>query len=579
MARIENPHDIDWEEVLPPAFLLRMQRMLGSEYEAFLASYREERRPGLRLNTLKKGWEKLEAAIVSGQPSELWKQEPSERPVKIPWVPHGFYYSPQTRPGKHPFHDAGVYYIQEPSAMAVAALSGVKPGQWVLDLCAAPGGKSTQLASMLQGKGLLVSNEIHPDRAKILSQNIERMGIRNAVVTNETPEKLAAAFPAAFDTVVVDAPCSGEGMFRKEEAAIPNWSPENVIACAERQREILDFAAEMTAEGGTLVYSTCTFAPEEDEENAAAFLERHPEFVPVDLPAELGEEYLKRTGIVPGNSGWVKLHTDGSAHSEAEAEKARIGNQICAALRLWPHRLEGEGHFLAVFRKGNDRDVSSAIPSRAQFRQLSGGPGGSGRRKSEKRKFGSGKSENVKREGIGVWQKFAEESLTKEAIRKIEEPDKGPERFVFFGNELYIMPYTLDLQGLRVLRPGLHLGTVRKDRFEPSHALALALSQEDVNCCAEAGKDIWRYLHGESLTAGETVMLPEKASAADGGQISAVKDGCRIIRAGGESGDGGNRGGSRGWCLITAGGFSVGWGKLVGSQIKNHYPRGLRRFV
>ena len=244
--------------------------MLGEEYDAFLKSYGEDRRPGLRVNMLRERAGTLEDAPLFGM-----------RP--IPWAPDGFYYDPLTRPGKNPLHEAGAYYIQEPSAMAVAALSGVKPGMRVLDLCAAPGGKSTQLASMLAGKGILYSNEIHPARAKILSQNIERMGIPNALVLNEDPEKLAERFPLYFDTVIADAPCSGEGMFKKEEEAIPNWSEENVELCARRQAGILDCAAEMTTPGGTLVYSTCTFAPQENEMNAAKFVMRHPDFQILDL--------------------------------------------------------------------------------------------------------------------------------------------------------------------------------------------------------------------------------------------------------------------------------------------------------
>ncbi|MBQ9028491.1 MAG: RsmB/NOP family class I SAM-dependent RNA methyltransferase, partial [Lachnospiraceae bacterium] len=231
---------------LPKEFLERMQQMLGDQYLAFLASYDRPTRAGLRVNMLKKRPEddarKDSAEAVL--PAALFGTDP------VPWAPNGYYCEPKTRPGKHPFHEAGVYYMQEPSAMAVAALSGIKPGMRVLDLCAAPGGKSTQIASMLQGEGVLYSNEIHPARARILSQNIERMGIANAIVMNEEPGRLASRFPLYFDTVVVDAPCSGEGMFRKEEEAIPNWSPENVRMCAQRQSGILDCAAEMTAAGG-----------------------------------------------------------------------------------------------------------------------------------------------------------------------------------------------------------------------------------------------------------------------------------------------------------------------------------------
>ena len=337
----------------PEEFNRRMENMLGEEYESFLASYEEGRRPGLRLNTLKSGAQKLPGWRLFGL-------------SPVPWAPNGFFYDPETRPGKHPFHECGVYYIQEPSAMAVAALSGVKPGMRVLDLCAAPGGKSTQLASMLDGQGLLISNEIHPARAKILSQNIERMGITNCIVTNEPPESLQRRFPLFFDTVVVDAPCSGEGMFRKEPEAIPNWSPQNVELCADRQLGILECAAEMTAPGGTLVYSTCTFAPAEDERNAAVFMARHPEFEIADLPSELGKEYMERTGLCAAVPDWALLpenpETEGGMSPETLKEKAEA---VSGCIRLWPHKLEGEGHFLAVFRKSGEpfeRRIPAAGP-------------------------------------------------------------------------------------------------------------------------------------------------------------------------------------------------------------------------
>ena len=244
---------------LPELFEEKMKGLLGAEYEDFLAGYEKERHQALRVNPAKISAE--EFARIS--PFTL---EP------VPWAKNGFYYGTEDRPGRHPWHEAGVYYIQEPSAMSVAELAGVQPEDRVLDLCAAPGGKSTQLAAAMEGRGLLISNEIHPARAKILSSNIERMGILNAVVTNEAPERLAPHFPAFFDRIVVDAPCSGEGMFRKEEQAVSQWSQDNVDLCAKRQQDILEEAAKMLRPGGVLVYSTCTFAPEEDEESIVRFL-------------------------------------------------------------------------------------------------------------------------------------------------------------------------------------------------------------------------------------------------------------------------------------------------------------------
>jgi 16S rRNA C967 or C1407 C5-methylase (RsmB/RsmF family)/NOL1/NOP2/fmu family ribosome biogenesis protein len=491
---------------LPIEFTNRMREMLQEEYGEFAASYERPRRPGLRSNMRKNGIQRFEESGLFGM-------------EEIPWAPHGYFYDPDVRPGKHPFHEAGVYYMQEPSAMAVAALSGVKPGMRVLDLCAAPGGKSTHLASLLGGEGLLISNEIHPARAKILSQNIERMGIENAIVTNETPERMAARFPVFFDTVVVDAPCSGEGMFCKEPEAIPNWSPENVKLCAERQKGILDCAAQMTAPGGVLVYSTCTFAPQENEQNAALFLMRHPDFTLVDLPAAWGQDFMEKTGLCPGQPQF--------ANDIQVPEEIR--NTVKGCIRLWPHKLDGEGHFVAVFTKEGpsyERRMQAPAPIRDK-------------------------------EALKLWQAFVQETLSESGMRRMFHTDghkaQGTEGLVLFGKELYRMPCGIDLTGLKVLRPGLHLGTLKKNRFEPSHALAMALSEQDVRCSAETedgeahamgdNRLASQYLHGESLAA----------------------DACSKVK------------GDKGWCLVTVCGFAMGWGKRTQGQIKNHYPKGLRR--
>ena len=432
---------------LPAAFTERMKQMLGREYDAFIASYDKERSQGLRVNGLK------------ADPAEFAKTAPfSLNPVA--WAAEGFAYGAEERPGRHPYHDAGVYYIQEPSAMIAASLLNPQPGEMILDLCAAPGGKSTQAAARLGGEGLLVSNEIHPARAKILSQNIERMGIRNAVVTNEDSGRLTKYFPAFFDGIIVDAPCSGEGMFRKDETAVTEWSPENVRRCAGRQQEILENAAMMLKPGGRLVYSTCTFAPEEDEQAVARFLENHPEFVPetVDAP-------------------WFEAGENGS-------------------FRLWPHKLLGEGHFAAVLRKMEGSEESTVIPAGEKLPK--------------------------------TWQPFA-------ASLGIRLPDG---KAVTFGDTLYWVPPDMpDIRKLKVLRPGLELGTVKKDRFEPAHALALWLktceNQQDYP--ADSG-EISAYLRGDVVPSMQ-----------------------------------------KGWCLVSAGGYSIGWGKGDGRVLKNHYPKGLRR--
>lgn len=275
---------------LPSEFLARMESQLKNEYEPFLKSYENSRFYGIRANLLKKS-------------ADTFPDEMPFNLTKVDWAPEGFYYSEEERPGKHPLHEAGAYYIQEPSAMSAVALLDPLPGDIVLDLCAAPGGKSTQIGARLNGKGLLISNEIVPSRAKILSQNIERMGIRNAIVTNESPEKLNRFFPGFFDKILVDAPCSGEGMFRKDETAIKEWSPENVTMCAQRQQDILKCVVSMLKPGGKLLYSTCTFSEAENEENARWFTDTYPEF------------------------------------------------RLIKSERFMPHLVKGEGHFVALFEK------------------------------------------------------------------------------------------------------------------------------------------------------------------------------------------------------------------------------------
>ena len=429
--------------MLPELFLQRMSTQLGEEYEAFLQSLQRPRAVALRMNPLK-----------GELPALPFVAEP------VPWEPLGYYYDPEARPGLHVFHEAGVYYLQEASAMAPVALLEPQPGEKICDLCAAPGGKSTQIAGRLSGRGMLLCNEVSPKRAKILSRNIERLGVANAVVTNETPAVLAQRFPAFFDRVLVDAPCSGEGMFRKEEAAITDWSPETVQMCARRQGEILDCAAKMVKPGGRLVYSTCTFAPQEDEEAVEAFLENHPEFLPEPVEAP----WFQESGP--------------------------------AMYRMWPHKLLGEGHFAAVLRRMGQPEDSPAPP-----------PG-----------------EKLPRQ----WEDFAK-------ALDIRLPEG---RGLRFGETLYWAPADMpDVSKLRVLRAGLELGTVKKDRFEPAHALALWL--KDCRCQVSfpaESDEIKAYLHGE--------VLP-----------------CR----------------EKGWCLVKAGAYSLGWGKGDGSQLKNHYPKGLRK--
>ena len=429
--------------MLPEAFLERMKNQLGEDYPEFLNSLERPRAVALRYNPLKGD---APAMDFAGE--------------NVPWEPMGFYYDPEARPGLHPYHEAGVYYLQEASAMAPVALLDPQPGEKVLDLCAAPGGKTTQIAGRMLGEGFLLCNEINPKRAKILARNIERMGVANALVTNEHPEHLADRFPGFFDRVLVDAPCSGEGMFRKEEAAVTDWSQETVEMCARRQAEILHSAAAMLKPGGRLVYSTCTFAPEEDEWAVAAFLEAHPEFEP---------EIIEAPWFVPVENG---------GH------------------RLWPHKLLGEGHFAAVLRKvsGEEGDIAPMA------------------------------GEKLPRE----WVSFAKEL-------KINLPAG---KAVFFGQNLFWAPEDLpDMKRLKVMRPGLELGEVKKGRFEPAHALALWLKNcANVVSYEPEGAEIREYMHGNVLS-----------------------------------------GSVKGWCLVKAGDYSLGWAKGDGNQLKNHYPKGLRR--
>ena len=429
--------------MLPEAFLIRMQSQLGEEYDEYLQSLERPRAVALRFNPLK-----------GDVPSLPFVGE------NVPWEPNGFYYDPDSRPGLHPYHEAGVYYLQEASAMSAVALLDPQPGERVCDLCSAPGGKSTQIAGRMQGQGFLLCNEWSPKRAKILSQNIERMAVSHALVTNETADNLARHLPGFFDRVLIDAPCSGEGMFRKEEAAITDWSQETVEMCARRQAEILDAGAKLLRAGGRLVYSTCTFAPEENEQTIAAFLQRNPDFALEDVSAP----WFSQVGI--------------------------------GQFRLWPHKLLGEGHFAAVLRKQGDSPVEG-----------DGCPG-----------------EKLPPQ----WQAFAKEL-------NIQLPAG---KAILFGTNLFWAPEDLpNLRGLKVLRPGLALGEVKKDRFEPAHALALWLKQ-----------------------CKNMVSFP-----ADSNQIRAYMHGDVIAES------------TKGWCLVQADGYSIGWGKGDGNQIKNHYPKGLRR--
>lgn len=477
---------------LPEKFEKRMQDMLEEAYPAFLRSYDEEKYQSLRVNALK-GEKEQFTALASFTTGE------------VAWEKNGFYYGTDVQPGKHPWHEAGVYYIQEASAMAPAAYLEAKPGERILDLCAAPGGKTTQIASYMQGQGLLVCNEIHPQRAKILAENVERMGIANALVTNETPQKLAEVFDGFFDRILVDAPCSGEGMFRKNEEAQMEWSPENVQLCADRQDEILDCADSMLKPNGRLVYSTCTFAPAENEGSIARFLQRHPDYEILEVPL-LG-------GMESGVPEW----------GDANPLLART-------VRLWPHKCKGEGHYLAVLQKKGEAGVSYEGFSKYGY-EYGALPEKDGNAKGKKGK----EKGKTKTDVVKLVSAFQEENL-KTDLFSLEN-----QGLLTFGEQVYLLPKGMpSLHGLKVLRPGLHLGTIKKERFEPSHALALYLKPQQAVRVMEL-----------------SAQNPQAAAFIQGQTL--------------------NHEGEKGWYLITVDGYSLGWGKLAGQVMKNHYPKGLRK--
>lgn len=451
---------------LPEAFIHKMERLLKDEAVAFLAKYSESRTAGIRLNPLKitnEAWESVRPFPIN----------------KIPFNNQGYYYDIEAvEPGKHPYHLAGLYYIQEPSAMAVADLIDAKPGDIVLDLCAAPGGKSTQIGAAMQNQGLLVSNEVHPKRAKALSENVERFGLTNTIVTNESPERLANHFPHYFEKILLDAPCSGEGMFRKDAESRSYWSQEHVELCQKRQLNILDSAYQMLKEEGILVYSTCTFSPEENEQVIETFIEKYPDMELVSIH--------KHGGIESGCPEWTN-------NGNEEVKKC---------IRLWPHKLKGEGHFAAKLIK------TSPTPS-SQTKQI----------------------EKQKKQELHDYFQFERDYLQHISWNNL----------TVFGSVVHSLPNNCpSLRGLKVLRAGLHLGELKKNRFEPNHALALALRKSEYSQILNlsTNDETWkRYVRGETIKGN---------------------------------------GDYKGWVLLAIDGFPIGWGKESSLTIKNYYPKGLR---
>lgn len=425
----------------PPLFWQRMAQLLGAEYPTFVAHHQQTSpATALRLNRLK-----IDRQIA---PTLL------PFPLKpIPWTTDGFVYdlaqSPM-RPSHHPYFAAGLYYLQEPSAMAVAALLNPQPGERVLDLCAAPGGKATQIASLMSQDGLLVANEIHPQRVWELVANLERWGARNLCITQESPQKLAQKWAESFDRVLVDAPCSGEGMFRKSAAAVTDWSPELVLGCAVRQKRILEQAAQLVRPGGWLIYSTCTFAPEENEGVVTHFLSHHPQFDLVALPL--------LPGFCAGRADWV---VDGAP-------------ELNRTVRIFPHQTVGEGHFIALFRRDEGYEVATRAKKGGVYEPLA---------KGDRLLFDR------------FWQEM-----------NAGTTPWGEGRLVRQGSYLYQLPPNgLDGQGLRLIRPGWWLGEFKKGRFEPSYALAMGLAKGTVNRTLDWEVEDERvaiYLRGQEVEIG-----------------------------------------------------------------------------
>lgn len=396
--------------------------------------------------------------------------------------------------------------------MAVVSVLDPKPGERILDLCAAPGGKSTQIAGRMQGEGLLVSNEIVPSRAKILSQNIERLGVANCVVCKEEPKRLEEVFPSFFDRVLVDAPCSGEGMFRKDDTAIEEWSPENVAMCAARQRDILEQAATMVCPGGVLVYSTCTFSIEENEGVISSFIRSHPEYT------------IEETGMVSDMAHITHNMTGNVSDGVSGTDKT---------IRLWPHLIEGEGHFIARLRKteGSVRTTYGSIAEESVNVY-----------KKDKQRY-KGKDKNTARAGGKTPGELCETFLYEELGLTKAGAEKLFKKHALcnFGEALYLIPEEMTpLKGLQVERPGLQIGLCEKDRLKPSHALALFLHPEYVSKHYELSPEqATRYLRGETFEVDPDL---------------------------------------KGWYLLSVQGCSIGFGKAVNGQMKNHYPKGLRRY-
>lgn len=509
-------------------FSARERALLGARYDALYAPPEETPARGVTVSALRC----TPAQFVQKADCAL---EPS------PFCAAGFLVrAADFKPGRHPYHAAGAFYSQEPSASCAAPLLGVKPGMRVLDMCAAPGGKSSQLAAALGGCGVLVANEFVAARAEILKQNLERMGAANAVVLNEAPARIAAALPEFFDRVLVDAPCSGEGMFRKEPEAARQHSEALVCQCAALGAEILDAAAAALAPGGELVYSTCTFAPEEDEGQAAAFLARHPEFtlLPVleHAAAPFGSEgEANRTGGLPLDVSLVRRIwpcQGGEGHFVARFGKAGAPRALPAPGTLLPE----ERAWLGAQQAAQDASKSGARPARGRAQEevpaLRGGRSAlrqsiDGKGRAARGKTGAGQGA-AGAAVLAAWRAFAAESF----------PALADAPALVRGDTVLLAP-ALPPVNLHILRAGVLAGSAENGRFVPAHHLFTAYGAQCAVKEALTLKDArtLRYLHGEEIEA----------------QTAAA-----------------------GWCCVTVDGWPMGGGKASGGRVKNHYPRALR---
>lgn len=465
---------------LPAAFEEKMRRLLGEAgYSSYLDCFEKPRYYGLRVNTAK-------ISVEDFLKLAPWPLRP------VPWIRNGFYYDGENyQPAKHPYYFAGLYYLQEPSAMTPADRLHVEPGDRVLDVCAAPGGKATELGAKLCGTGVLAANDLSSSRAKGLLKNIELMGIGNVLVLSEEPGRLIPYFRGYFDKILIDAPCSGEGMFRKDSRMIRAWEGHGPDYFSKIQKSIVTQAAQMLRPGGMMLYSTCTFSPEENEQTIEHLLKEYPEFTV--CPME-------------GYEGFV------SGMPETTVSKdARLKHTV----RIFPHRMEGEGHFLALLKKdGESRDDgghTGEIKSTPVRGNRTGGP---------------------------VPEELA---AFLGSIRRTF----APERIDVRGGKVYYMPEGLpDLKGVRFLRTGLLLGELKKNRFEPSQALAMNLKKAEYDCCIDfpaSDERTLRYLKGETLDVSDLASPKEK-----------------------------------GWYLVCVDGYPLGFGKLAGQTLKNKYLPGWR---